>query len=68
MLELKISCEGPEQAHLYLNAQKYHNLLSDLTQALRSAYKHGTDAEVLKVVHSFYPDLHRAVDHNTGAY
>ncbi len=68
MLELKITCEDAEQARIYLNAQQYHNLLSDLYQALRSARKYGTDAEVLKAVETFYPDITNACDHHTGPY
>ena len=68
MLELRIHCEDVDQARIYLNAQQYHNLLDDLRNSLRSAQKHGTDADVIKVVQSFFPDITAACDHHTGAY
>ncbi len=57
MLQLKINCDSTEEARVYLNAQQYLNLISDLTEALRQATKHGTDASVLRVVENFMPDL-----------
>ena len=68
MLELKIPCESAEQAMMYLNAPQYYNLLTDLREALRGAFKHGTDQDVLKVMATFYPDITQACDHNQGAY
>jgi len=68
MLKLEFHCESHEEARVYLNAHQYHNLLSDLYAALRSAQKHGTDADVLTQVSSFMPDIAKAVDHNLGAY
>ena len=68
MLELNIKCEDADQARVYLNAHQYHNLLSDLMNAIRQAQKHGTDADVVKVVASFYPDICRATEHNQGPY
>jgi len=68
MLELNFKCESTEDAAVYLNAQNYHNLLSDLYAAIRSAQEHGTDAGVLARVEAFMPDIARAIDHNMGAY
>ena len=68
MLELKIQCENADEARMYLNAPQYHNLISDLYQALRSSLKHGNDADVLKVVDQFQPDLANALDHHQGPY
>jgi len=68
MLELKISCETADEARIYLNAPQYHNLLEDLRVALRNAYKHGSDADVLKVVENFFGDITIACDHNQGPY
>lgn len=68
MLELKIQCENADEARVYLNAQQYLNLLSDLMNAIRSAQKHGTDDDVLKLVDGFYPDICKAVDNSDGAY
>ena len=68
MLELKITCETADELNIYANAVGLHNLLSDLRNALRNSYKHGTDADVLKTVENFYPDIIRAVDHSEGAY
>lgn len=68
MLELNIKCESLEEARVYLNAPNYVGLLQDMHNTLRSAYKHGTDADVLKAVELFYPDIIRAVDHSEGAY
>lgn len=68
MLELKIQCENADEARMYLNAEQYHNLLSDLRVALRNAQKHGTDEDVVKVVENFFPDITIACDHNQGPY
>lgn len=68
MLELKIQCETAEEARVYLNAQQYLNLITDLFGALRSARKHGTDSDVLAQVEHFYPELCNAIDNSTGAY
>jgi hypothetical protein len=68
MLELKITCETTEELNIYANAVALHNLLDDLRNALRNSYKHGTDADVLKTVENFYPDIIRAVDHSEGPY
>jgi hypothetical protein len=68
MLELKIQCADADEARLYLNAPQYHNLLDDLRVALRNAQKHGTDAEVVRVVQSFFPDITIACDNNQGPY
>ncbi len=69
MLELKIQCETAEDARIYLNAHQYHNLLDDLRNALRNAYKHGEGSSTaLKVLENFYNDITAACDNHTGAY
>lgn len=68
MIKLNIECESASEARMYLNAPEYHNLLSDLRVALRNAYKHGTDSDVIKVVQNFFPDITIACDHNEGPY
>lgn len=68
MLELKIRCETTEEARVYLNAPQYLNLLDDLRNALRNAYKHGDDKDALKVLENFYTEITAACDHNQGAY
>ena len=68
MLELKLNCETDTEARIYLNAPQYHNLLSDLQQAIRNAQKHGTDQDLVRVVNSFYADICHAVDNSQGAY
>lgn len=68
MLELKIQCQDADEARVYLNAPQYHNLLEDLRVALRNAQKHGTDADVLQVVQTFFPDITIACDHHQGPY
>lgn len=68
MLELKIDCDTITEGRIYLNAMEYLNLLIDLRDSLRNAQKHGTDADIVKVVENFYPDICRAVDHSEGAY
>ena len=68
MLELKITCENAEEARVVLNAHNYLALIDDFYNALRSARKHGTDADVLKVVDQFYPEMCNAIDNSTGAY
>lgn len=68
MLELKIPCENAEEARIYLNAHQYHNLLDDLRNALRNAYKHGDDKDALVVMANFYTDITAACDNHQGAY
>lgn len=69
MLELNIKCETVEEAQMYLNGPKYYNLLDDLRNALRNAYKHGEGSSTaLKVLENFYPDITNACDHHTGPY
>lgn len=68
MLELNIKCESIDEARVYLNAQQYLNLIDDFYNALRSARKHGTDQDVIKVVAQFYPEMCSAIDNSTGAY
>jgi hypothetical protein len=68
MLELKIKCESPEEARVYLNAHQYLNLLSDFYAAVRNAKKHGTDQDVLKTVNMFEHDFISAIDNSEGAY
>ena len=68
MLELNIKCESLEEARIYLNAQQYHNLLSDMAMAFRNVIKHGTEADVILQVNNFYPDLFKALDHHEGPY
>ncbi len=68
MLELKIKCDSLEEARMYLNAPNYLSLLQDLRENLRGAMKHGGDADVLRVVDNFMPDIAQACDHNDGAY
>ena len=68
MLELNIKCESIEDAQIYLNAHSYLHLLTDLHQALRTARKHGSPADVVKVFDNYMPELDRTVEHHTGAY
>jgi hypothetical protein len=68
MITLTINCETNDEARIYLNALEYHGLIHDLYQALRSAEKHGSETDVLKVVENFKPDLIRAIDNHEGAY
>lgn len=68
MLKLNIDCQDNQEAMVYLNAPQYLAIITDLTQAIRNAEKHGSDESLLIVVREFYPDLCRAVDHVEGAY
>lgn len=68
MLELKIQCETAEDARIYLNAHQYLNLLDDLRNALRNAYKHGDDKDALKVLADFYTEITAACDNHQGPY
>jgi hypothetical protein len=68
MLELKIQCNTIDEVNIYANAISLHNLLSDLREALRNAYKHGDDKDALVVLQNFYNDITKAVDHSQGAY
>jgi hypothetical protein len=68
MLELKIQCENADEARIYLNAHQYHNLLDDLRNQLRNAYKHGDDKDAVKVLQNFYTDIVTACDNHTGPY
>lgn len=68
MLEFKIKCESVEEARVYLNAPQYHNLISDLYTSLHGARKHGTEADVVRIVDNFMLDLFSAIEHSKGAY
>jgi hypothetical protein len=68
MLELNIKCTDLDEARVYLNAPQYHNLLTDLYAAFRQARKHGTDADVVKAVDTFYLNIIMACEHHTGPY
>lgn len=68
MLELKINCEDTTEAHVYLNAFNYLNLITDMYNALRNAKKHGTPESIVMVASDFLDDLSNAVEHHTGAY
>jgi hypothetical protein len=68
MIKLNISCENADEARVYLNGPQYLNLLQDLRSAFRSAQKHGTDADVVKAVQTFFPDITVACDHDGGPY
>jgi len=68
MLELKITCQSHDEARVYLNAHQYHNLLSDLLNALRNARKYEDTGMIVKVVDGFYSDIQNAVDNSLGAY
>ena len=68
MLELKITCDSAEEARIYLNAHQYLNLLTDFTEAIRSATKHGTEKDVLHQVTVFYREMCSATEHHMGAY
>lgn len=68
MLELKIQCQDADEARMYLNAQQYLNLLDDLRNALRNAYKHGDDKDALKVLADYYTEITAACDNHQGPY
>jgi len=68
VIEINIKCESIDEARVYLNGPQYLNLLEDFCGAIRGARKHGTDQDILQKVELFYPDMCRAVDHNTGPY
>ena len=68
MIEITIKCETLEEGRIYTNAINYLSLLQDLRANLRDARKHGTDADVLRVVENFMPDIAQACDHSDGAY
>jgi hypothetical protein len=68
MITLTINCETNDEARAYLNAMQYHNLISDLYSQLHQAEKHGTEADVLKVVGRFKLELIKAIDNHEGAY
>lgn len=68
MLELRINCEDTAEGQIYLNAHNYLNLICDLHSALRTARKHGTPTDVLKVFDTYMPELAAATEHHTGAY
>jgi hypothetical protein len=68
MITLTLNCESNDEARVYLNAPQYHNLLSDLHAAFRSAQKHGTTVNLLETVNRFMPELASAVYNSEGAY
>ena len=68
MIEIKIQCDSWDEVRLYSNAVQYHHLLQDFLNAMRSAQKHGTEADVTKVLDEFLPDMYQALENHEGAY
>ncbi len=63
---LTLNCESPAEAHLYLNAPQYYNLLSDLHSLIRSSEKYDTKLE--DSIKSFYPELSAIIESHLGPY
>lgn len=70
MLELKIQCEDAAQARVYLNAQQYHNLITDFAEALRNAekYSDNPDQAMQLVFGGYKSDFLNAAQHHQGPY
>ena len=65
-IRLEIECETEDDARLYLNAVHYHNLITDIANALRTANKHGGDVQ--KTMQVFESALYAAGEHHLGPY
>lgn len=68
MITITVQCEDWDEVRMLSNATQLHHLLQDYLEALRSARKHGTDEDQLKVIEQFLPDMYRALDNHQGAY
>lgn len=68
MIEIKVQCSDWDEVRMLSNATQLHHLLQDFLEAMRSARKHGSDEDQLRVWDRFELDFFRALDNHTGAY
>lgn len=68
MIEIKVQCECWDEVRMLSNATQLHHLMQDYMDAMRSARKHGTEADQLKVFDRFESDIYRALENHLGAY
>ena len=68
MIEIKVQCECWDEVRMLSNATQLHHLMQDYMDAMRSARKHGTEADQLKVFDRFEQDIYRALENHLGAY
>jgi len=68
MIEIKVKCETWDEVRMLSNATQLHHLLMDYMEAMRTARKHGSDEDQLKVFDRFEQEFYRALDNHEGAY
>lgn len=68
MISITVQCEDWDEVRMLSNATQLHHLMTDYMEAMRSARKHGTDADQLKVFDRFESDIYRALENHLGAY
>jgi hypothetical protein len=68
MISITVQCEDWDEVRMLSNATQLHHLMTDYMEAMRSARKHGTDEDQLKVFDRFESDIYRALENHLGAY
>jgi hypothetical protein len=66
MIKLELECEDVDYARVVLNAHSYLSLITDFTNQIRLARKHGGD--VNQVIDNFFSDFYTATEHHNGPY
>ena len=68
MITITVQCECWDEVRMLSNATQLHHLLQDFMEAMRSARKHGSEQDQLKVFDRFEQDIYRALENHLGAY
>jgi hypothetical protein len=65
-IQLIIECDDKNEANIYLNAQQYLNLLSDIQSQIRNCLKH--EQNMNDTLNSIYKDICQCTEHHLGPY
>ena len=65
-IQLTINCETKDEATMYLNAQQYLNLLSDIQSQIRDCLKY--EQNMNTTLNSIYKDVCQCTEHHLGPY
>jgi hypothetical protein len=65
-IQITIKCEDKNEANIYLNAQQYLNLLSDIQSQIRDCLKY--EQNMNDTLNSIYKDVCQCTEHHLGPY
>jgi len=65
-IQITIECENKNEANIYLNAQQYLNLLSDIQTQIRDCLKYENNMN--DTLNSIYKDVCQCTEHHLGPY